>query len=158
MYGSRTDKARGQRMSRSDEQYLRYLGRGRLKGRNKQDEQEAITEQVTAMLDDDEPAMLRDCESVDMNALHDRALKDHIDWIEEQAWEELLLLELAEQADRDEQYDAAYGGYSDDPDDGDHSGCWMPFMRMEELRDTFGENWLGNGFHIIDGNGIRRNK
>lgn len=62
------------------------------------------------------------------------------------------------EAIEDAAYDNAYGGYSDDPDYGDYEGCWLPFMRIEELRDTFGENWLGNGFHIIEGNAIRRSK
>lgn len=174
MYGSRTDKARGQRMRRSDEAYLRYLGNGRLKGRDeRQGKHEAIAEQVTAMLNDDEPAMIRDCESVDypdardypswvdLDRMHGEALAMHEQWWEDRLDDPPLDLapwEAEDARERDAQYDHAFGGYSDDPDCGDHSGCWLPFMRIEELRDTFGHNWLGNGFHIIDGNGIRRSK
>lgn len=67
-----------------------------------------------------------------------------------------MTLEKEDQRRREAQYDHAYGGYSEDPDDGDHSGTWLPFMRIEELRETFGQNWLGNGFHIVQGNGVRR--
>lgn len=58
-------------------------------------------------------------------------------------------------------YDGAYGGYSDDAyvENGEYViDCWMPYMRMDEVRETFGENWLGNGFHVISPNTIRRTK
>jgi hypothetical protein len=75
---------------------------------------------------------------------------------DDEVWQERMRLEDEDRRRRDAQYDHAYGGYSDDPDCGDHRGCWLPFMRIEELRETFGKNWLGNGFHIVQGNGVRR--
>lgn len=209
MYDSRTDKARTPQSEKAKRAHWLREDQRRddlWVGRRKKGRAEIV--EVLADLDDDEAAVTRDCESVEwpdardyptyiqMDRMHEEALKMHAQWYEarlddppldlapweaelviggvpegtsvawsteindfdDAAWEARLRLEAEDAREREAQYDHAYGGYSDDPDCGDHGGCWLPFMRIEELRDTFGHNWLGNGFHIIDGNGIRRSK
>ena len=150
MYGSVSDKAR---ISESDRSYNRYV-----KNYNRRPEPlNDIDEQITAMVERDEPALTVFPQAV-IDRLHAEALKMHEQWFMDVLDREYGLLELEDYREREAQYDADYGGYSSDTYEKDGEtvvDCWLPFMRLPELRDTFGDNWLGNGFHIVQGNAVR---
>lgn len=105
-----------------------------------------------------ERALLLD---MDMDGDSEAVWSTEFDAVHEMSMREWERLDLERERENDARYDHAYGGYSDDAyvEDGEYViDCWMPYMRMDEVRETFGENWLGNGFHVISPNTIRRTK
>jgi hypothetical protein len=80
-----------------------------------------------------------------LDRLHAEALReDERRWndLQDEAWAWLDQQDEGSTLEDAAWDDGEYDGYADEH--------WIPYMGIEELRDTFGHNWLGNGFHIIN--------